>query len=68
MLVLSRRKTESVVIADNIELTILEIRGGKVKLGLRCPREIPIHRAEVYRQIERERETQPMENAVEQTL
>ncbi len=47
MLVLSRKKNESILIDEHIVITIVEIRGDKVRLGIEAPREIPIHRAEV---------------------
>ncbi|MEW4489874.1 hypothetical protein KOR42_04120 [Thalassoglobus neptunius] len=48
MLVLSRKKNESIVIDENIVITVVEIRGDKVRLGIQAPREVPIHRSEVY--------------------
>jgi carbon storage regulator len=51
MLVLSRKCGEEIVIGDNITVTILEVRGGRVKLGVAGPAEVPIHRAEVYHDI-----------------
>ncbi len=48
MLVLSRKKQETVVIGDNILVTIVEIRGDKVKLGIQAPGDIPVHREEVW--------------------
>jgi carbon storage regulator len=48
MLVLSRKKTESVRIGSDIVITIIEIRGDKVRLGFNAPKDIPIHRQEVY--------------------
>lgn len=51
MLVLSRKKDESVMINDDIVITIVEIRGDKVRLGVAAPREIPVHRREVYEAI-----------------
>lgn len=54
MLVLSRKRNESIVIADNIEITIVEIRGDKVRLGIEAPKEVPVHRREVYEQIKRQ--------------
>ncbi len=54
MLVLSRQRDESIVIGDNIEITIVDIRGDKVRLGINAPAEIPVHRREVYEAIKRE--------------
>ena len=54
MLVLSRKKGEKIIIDDNIELTVVEIEGNKVKLGIDAPKSIEVHREEVYRRIEEE--------------
>jgi carbon storage regulator len=54
MLVLSRKKNESIVIDDTIIVTVVEIRGDKVRLGIQAPTEIPVHRQEVYEAIQRE--------------
>jgi carbon storage regulator len=51
MLVLSRKKNESIVVAGDIVITVIEIRGDKVRLGIEAPREVPIHRSEVYASI-----------------
>ncbi len=48
MLVLSRKKNESIVINDDITVTVVEIRGDKVRLGIVAPKEIPVHRQEVH--------------------
>jgi len=55
MLVLSRQKDESIVIGDNIEITIVDVRGDKVRLGINAPREISVHRKEIYEAIQREK-------------
>ncbi len=54
MLALSRKKNESIVINNNIEITVLDIRGDQIKLGISAPKEIPIYRKEVYIQIQNE--------------
>ncbi|MCH8805903.1 MAG: carbon storage regulator CsrA [Planctomycetes bacterium] len=54
MLVLSRQRDESIMIGDNVEITIVDIRGDKVRLGIVAPVEIPVHRKEVYDAIQRE--------------
>jgi len=54
MLVLSRQRDESIIIGDNIVVTIVDIRGDKVRLGIEAPTEIPVHRREVFEAIQRE--------------
>ena len=54
MLVLSRKKNESIIIDDNIVITVVDVRGDKVRLGIQAPREISIHRSEVQEAIEAE--------------
>ena len=56
MLVLSRKKDEKIVIGDNITLMVIEIRGDKVRLGIEAPRDVTVHREEVYEAIKREGE------------
>lgn len=53
MLVLSRKKNESIVINNDITIVIVEIRGDKVRLGVDAPKEVPVHRREVYDAIKR---------------
>ncbi|MBR2695171.1 MAG: carbon storage regulator CsrA [Thermoguttaceae bacterium] len=48
MLVLSRKKNESIVINDNITIVVVEVRGDKVRLGIDAPKEVPVHRKEIY--------------------
>ena len=52
MLALSRKKNEALIINNNIEITVLEIKGEQVKLGISAPKEVPIYRKEVYTQIQ----------------
>ncbi len=52
MLALSRKKGEALVISNNIEVTILEIKGDQVKVGITAPREVPVYRKEIYLQIQ----------------
>lgn len=52
MLALSRKKNEALVINNNVEITILEVKGDQVKVGIEAPREIPVYRKEVYLQIQ----------------
>lgn len=54
MLALTRKKGESLVINNNIEITVLEIRGDQVKIGINAPKDVPIYRKEVYIQIQEE--------------
>ena len=54
MLVLSMHGDESIMIGDNVMITIVDIRGDKVRLGIEAPQEIPVHRQEVYEAIKRE--------------
>ena len=54
MLVLSRQRDESIIIGDNVVVTVVDVRGDKVKLGIDAPQEIPVHRREVYEAIRRE--------------
>ena len=53
MLVLSRKKNESIVINNDVTITIVEIRGDKVRIGIEAPKEVPVHRREVYEAIKR---------------
>lgn len=55
MLVLSRQRDESIIIGDDIQITIVDIRGEKVRLGITAPAHIPVHRKEIYEAIKREK-------------
>ncbi|HBH50309.1 MAG TPA: carbon storage regulator [Planctomycetaceae bacterium] len=68
MLVLSRKKNESLVIDGKIVVTVVEIKGDKVRIGVTAPAEIPVHRSEVFEAIQREQSqasTTPVETTSE---
>ena len=65
MLVLSRKKNESIIIGEDIVITVIEVRGDKVRLGIQAPREVPIHRSEVYDAIQAETLALPAEESTE---
>ena len=54
MLVLSRRKDEAIIIGDNIEITVVDIKGDQIRLGINAPRSVSVHRKEVYDAIQKE--------------
>jgi carbon storage regulator len=54
MLVLTRRLNQSIKIGDDIEITVIEVRGDQVRLGVSAPRDVAVHRKEVYLQIQQE--------------
>jgi len=54
MLALTRKKGESIIVDNDIEISILELRGDQVKIGITAPKEVPIYRKEVYIQIQKE--------------
>ncbi len=53
MLVLSRKKNESIIIRDDIVITVVDVRGDKVRLGIDAPKDVPVHRREVYEAIKK---------------
>ncbi len=55
MLIITRRKDQSIMIGDDIEVTIIEVRGDKVRLAINAPRSIPVHRDEIYEAIQRDK-------------
>jgi carbon storage regulator len=70
MLVLSRKKNESIVINDDITIVVVEIRGDKVRLGVEAPKEVPVHRREVFDAIHRNdvaAATEKAENAADKS-
>ena len=62
MLVLSRKKNESIVINNDITIVVVEIRGDKVRLGIDAPRDVSVHREEVYEAIKREKQQEQRRN------
>ena len=56
MLVLSRQRDESIMIGDDVEIIIVDVRGDKVRLGITAPKDIPVHRREIYDAIKREKD------------
>lgn len=56
MLALTRKNGESLVVNNNIEITVLEIRGDQIKIGISAPKNVPVYRKEVYLQIQKENE------------
>jgi len=65
MLVLSRKKNECIVINNDIKIVVVEIRGDKVRLGVEAPKEVPVHRREVYDAIKRHEAEQTKPTEVE---
>jgi len=56
MLVLTRQRDQTIMIGDDIEITVIDIRGDKVRLGITAPKSVPVHRKEVYDAIKREQQ------------
>ena len=65
MLALTRKKGESLIVNNNIEITVLEIRGAQVKIGINAPKDVPIYRKEVYLQIQEENKASGSVDAVD---
>ena len=65
MLALSRKKNEALIINNNVEVTILEVKGDQVKIGIEAPREIPVYRKEVYLQIQEANTASSSESAID---
>ena len=66
MLVLSRQRDESIMIGDDVEIIIVDVRGDKVRLGITAPKEIPVHRREIYDAIQREKSQKKKETQEKQ--
>ena len=61
MLVVGRKQDESIMIGDDIEIVIVDVRGDKVRIGINAPKDIPVHRKEIYDAIQREKEERQKE-------
>ncbi len=56
MLILTRGTSERIVIGDDIDITVLNIKGNHVRIGINAPKEVPVHRDEIYKKIQRKKE------------
>ncbi len=65
MLALTRKKGESLIVNNDVEITVLEIRGDQVKIGITAPKEVPVYRKEVYLQIQEENKEASNKDAME---
>ncbi|MFB0525139.1 MAG: carbon storage regulator CsrA [Phycisphaerae bacterium] len=68
MLVLSRQRDESIMIGDDVKVTIVDVRGDKVRLGIEAPKRIPVHRMEIYEAIQREKKEKEAQEQPEKQL
>jgi carbon storage regulator len=67
MLILTRRIGETVMIGDDVETTVLDVRGNQVRIGITAPRNVPVHRGEVYERIKRQRQANAGEDEIFET-
>ncbi|QTS84060.1 carbon storage regulator CsrA [Coxiella endosymbiont of Amblyomma nuttalli] len=68
MLILTRRVSESVIVGDDVKVTVLGVKGNQVRLGIDAPKEISIHREEIYERIQQERLTKLEGKTVQKTI
>ena len=65
MLILTRRVGETLMIGDDVTVTVLGVKGNQVRIGVNAPKEIPVHREEIYERIKREQQAQQPQESVE---
>jgi len=65
MLILTRRVGETVMIGDNVTVTVLGVKGNQVRLGVNAPKDVAVHREEIYERIKREQDGGPVENSAD---
>lgn len=68
MLVLTRKRDESIIIGDEIRVTVVDVRGDQVKLGIDAPRSIPVHREEIYKEIQEENRRAALQRDISQDV
>lgn len=62
MLVLTRKLNESIMVGDDVKITIVDVKGDQVKLGITAPRQVAVHREEIYREIQKENQLAALQN------
>lgn len=68
MLILTRRVGETLMIGDDVQVTVLGVKGNQVRIGVNAPKEVSVHREEIYERIKREQQAQPAGDAGEQEI